>query len=70
MPTDTYGGQSSQQQDPDQLLAVGEAAKLLGVSVSTLQRWDNEGILRALRTPTKQRRYRRADLLAQIHGAA
>lgn len=31
-------------------------ARLLGVSVRTLQRWDNQGILKAYRTP-KNRRY-------------
>lgn len=28
---------------------------MLGVSVKTLQRWDNKGILKAYRTPTNQR---------------
>jgi len=32
-------------------------AKLLGVSVKTLQRWDREGILKANRTPTNRRYY-------------
>ena len=32
-------------------------AELLGVSVRTLQRWDNEGILKANRTPTNRRYY-------------
>ena len=32
-------------------------AKLLGVSVKTLQRWDREGILKAYRTPTDRRFY-------------
>ena len=34
-----------------------EFAKLLGVSVKTLQRWDREGILKAYRTPTDRRFY-------------
>lgn len=37
--------------------SVGEFAKLVGVSVSTLQRWDREKILIANRTPTNQRQY-------------
>ena len=32
-------------------------AKLIGVSVITLQRWDNAGILKANRTPTNRRFY-------------
>lgn len=32
-------------------------AELIGVSVKTLQRWDNQGILRAYRTPTNRRYY-------------
>lgn len=32
-------------------------ADLLNVSVKTLQRWDNEGILQAHRTPTNRRYY-------------
>lgn len=32
-------------------------AELLGVSVKTLQRWDNSGILKAYRTPTDRRYY-------------
>lgn len=32
-------------------------SKLLNVSVKTLQRWDNEGILKAYRSPTNRRYY-------------
>jgi len=38
-------------------------ADLLGVSVSTLQRWDREGILSANRTPTDRRFYTYAQYL-------
>ena len=34
-----------------------EFAKLISVSVQTLQRWDNEGILKAKRTPGNMRFY-------------
>lgn len=37
-------------------------AEKIGVSVSTLQRWDREGILPAKRTPTDRRYYTQADL--------
>lgn len=32
-------------------------AKLIGVSVKTLQRWDNENVLKAFRSPTNRRYY-------------
>jgi len=37
--------------------SVSQFAKLVGVSVNTLQRWDREGKLVALRTPTNRRLY-------------
>ena len=36
---------------------VAEFARLLGVAVITLQRWDREGRLKALRTPSNRRLY-------------
>jgi hypothetical protein len=36
---------------------VGEFAKLLNVTVKTLQNWDKQGSLKAYRTPTNQRFY-------------
>jgi predicted site-specific integrase-resolvase len=41
-----------------------EFAELLNVSVKTLQRWDNEGILTAYRTPTDRRYYTHEQYLA------
>jgi len=43
-------------------VSTGEAAQMLGVSVSTLQRWDREGKLVPERTPAGRRRYKVADL--------
>ena len=40
---------------------VGEFAKLIGVSVKTLQRWDRDGVLIAHRTLTNRRYYTDAD---------
>ena len=34
-----------------------EFAEMISVSVKTLQRWDNEGKLKAYRTPTDRRYY-------------
>lgn len=41
----------------DKLYSIGEAAKYLGVSVSTLRRWENCGKLVPERTQGQQRRY-------------
>ncbi len=34
-----------------------EAAEYLGVNVRTLARWENQGIIKAIKTPSGQRRY-------------
>src|ERR1700757_2312854 len=39
-----------------EFLSAGEAARLLGVSVKTIQRWDKAGLLPVVRTATNQRR--------------
>ncbi len=45
------------------LIPIREVADELGVSISTLRRWDREGILRPIRlTPGSPRRYRRSDV--------
>lgn len=41
----------------DKLYSIGEAAKYLGVSVSTLRRWEIDGKLVPERTKGQQRRY-------------
>ncbi|AUR93507.1 HTH family regulatory protein [Vibrio phage 1.187.O._10N.286.49.F1] len=39
-----------------------EFAQKIGVSVKTLQRWDNSGKFKARRTPTNRRYYTEDDL--------
>ena len=39
------------------MLKPKEVSERLGVSVKTLQRWDNEGVFKAYRTPTNRRYY-------------
>jgi len=39
-----------------EFLSAGEAARALGVSVKTIQRWDKSGLLPVIRTATNQRR--------------
>ena len=43
--------------DQNLLVAIGEAAELLGVSVSTLRRMDGEGIIGSVRTTLRGKRY-------------
>lgn len=44
------------------LISLKEAAKTLGVSEQTLRNWDNDGKLKALRTPGNVRRYTKEQL--------
>jgi excisionase family DNA binding protein len=47
-----------------------EAARYLGVSVGTVRRWSNAGILNGARTPGGQRRFSRSELdmfVAMLH---
>jgi putative resolvase len=46
----------------NRLLAIGEAAKVLGVSITTLRRWEKEGKLIPEKTTSKHRRYDLAKL--------
>lgn len=47
----------------DDLLQIGDAAKLRGVSIDTLRRWEKANKITAVRTEGGHRRYRVADLL-------
>lgn len=50
--------------EPGDLLTIAEAAKLLGVSVTTLRRWDESGKFVARRHPMNSYRlYARADVI-------
>lgn len=42
---------------------IHEVANKLGVTVKTLQRWDNSGVFKARRTPTNHRYYTDEDIL-------
>jgi putative resolvase len=46
-----------------QIYDIADFAKMIGVSVKTLQRWDRKGILKAYRTPTNRRYYTHAQYL-------
>ena len=45
------------------LYAIGEAARILGVSITTLRRWDREGKISVGRTPSGNRVFSEFDLL-------
>lgn len=45
-------------------LSTSQAARQLGVSLSTIRRWSDMGYLRAYRTPGGQRRFSREQIEA------
>lgn len=47
----------SQSHEPEPLIGPARFARMIGVSIKTLQRWDRKGILVAGRTPTDRRFY-------------
>lgn len=54
--------------NPDELLASGDAASLIGVHRDTIKRWEKLGRITSLRTPDGHRRYRRGDVEALLTG--
>ncbi|MBI5754676.1 MerR family transcriptional regulator [Candidatus Peregrinibacteria bacterium] len=52
----------------DTLLSIGATAKFLGVSLQTLRRWDNTGILKSFRVaPRGKRFYKPQDIKIFLH---
>jgi excisionase family DNA binding protein len=49
-------------------LTISEAARHLGVSLSTVRRWSDAGVLPSYRTPGGQRRYNREQLESFLNG--
>lgn len=47
---------------PPTQVAIGEAARILGVSIDTVRRWESDGKLASTRTPGGQRRFRLVDV--------
>ncbi len=48
-------------------MSIGKAAKMLGVGVGALRKWEENGLLTPERTPTGHRRYRVAGLQTLMH---
>ena len=53
----------------EQFVSIGKAAKMLGMSIEGLRKWEREGRLIPVRTLTNHRRYRVADLHILMHEA-
>ncbi len=45
-----------------ELMQVREAARALGVSENTIRRWEERGLIPAVRLPSGVRRFRRGDI--------
>ena len=50
------------------LVTVGEASEILGVSISTLRRWDKDGKLKPEKTASGHRRYDISKLKPELYG--
>lgn len=62
--------ESTHTYSPGGYIPIGEVAKLLGVTVGTVRRWDKAGRISAVRTPTGHRRFSRDDVLALLSDKA
>ena len=49
-------------QNASTLIRTGEAARRLGVDASTLRRWASTGLIKAVRTPSGEYRFRPAEI--------
>ncbi|MSZ77757.1 MAG: helix-turn-helix domain-containing protein [Actinobacteria bacterium] len=56
--------------DDDDLIPIGEAARILGVTVETVRRWNRAGQIEAGRTVGGQRRFRRSEVERVKAGSA
>ena len=65
--TNVLGMDSPQRHSDDATLMTShEAAVLIGVTIKSLHRWEEQGLISPCRTPGGHRRYRREDVLALI----
>ena len=45
-----------------EIIAIGRASQILGVSPSTLRNWDKQGLLKPIKSVCKHRRYLMSDV--------
>ena len=50
----------------EEMISISKASKILGVDIRTLQRWDNDGKLKAYRTSGGHRRYKLSEIESLI----
>lgn len=55
-------GYTQDHQPADEMISIGKTARLLGVSVDTVRRWEADGLIRATRTLGNQRRFNRREV--------
>jgi len=46
----------------EKLFSVGKTAKMLGVSIETIRRWEKKGLIKGIRTPTNYRRFPESEI--------
>lgn len=46
-------------------ISIGKTAEILGVTVETLRRWEQKGLLSSERTPTGHRRYKLTQVIQE-----
>lgn len=54
--------------EDDYMLSIGEVSQWLGKTPKTLRIWDRDGKLKAVRSPSNHRMYRKADVEAIAQG--
>jgi len=69
MRDETLESQTDGRGNAPEMLTVGEAADLLGVSISTLRNWDRQGKLRPVRHPMNDYRLYPADVVLKLRAA-
>lgn len=52
--------------EKNKLISTGKAAKILGVSIATIQRWDKSGKLISMRSPKGRRQYILEEIEARV----
>jgi predicted site-specific integrase-resolvase len=46
----------------EKLFSVGKTAKMLGVCIETIRRWEEKGLIKGVRTPTNYRRFPESEI--------